>query len=158
MAIRGQQSLRFPAIVPTCHLQYLYPGPLIDHVLQGVGQEVLAEIGLRAQRSIDPLEQETVVAYIVEADVGQTRNGFLRLLDDPLHDSVLISHDHTEALKVLDLLRPDKALRLRMLRNHGQVRIKQRVHENDENGPADERLRQLDRSRRSVLNNLLNED
>src|SRR5690625_6655786 len=81
---------------------------MVDHILEGVGQVVFLTWTLRPlQDMVDTLEEEFPVADIVEADIGETRDRVLWLLDDPRHIPILVGHDHAIALVVLDLLRPD---------------------------------------------------
>ena len=104
---------------------------------------------------VDPLEQQGVVADVVEADVGEAGDGLLRLLDDASHRSVRVGYDNTVLPVVFNLLRPDDRAAFRRERPRGrQVGLEQGICEQDQQLAIRERLRQLDRPGSPILNGL----
>src|SRR5690606_13171698 len=110
MAVGLEQGVDLAGVVPAFDGLDAELCTAVDHVLEGVGQVVLGARAARAlARVLDPLEEQRVIADVVEADVRELRDGILRLLDDALHVAVAVGDDDTEALVVLDLLGPDHA-------------------------------------------------
>ena len=102
---------------------------------------------------VDALEEQGGVADVVEADVGETGDGLLRLLHDARHGAVRVAYDDAVLPVVFDLLRPDDRAPFRGERSRRrQVGFEQGVGEQDQQLAVRKRLRQLDRPRGPVLN------
>src|SRR5207244_6070843 len=104
----------------------------------------------------DALEQRLPILDVLQSDVRQPRDRRARFLHDALHIASRIGHDHAEPLVVLDLFHPDVAVRFGAL-HYAQVRLEQRVHEDDEYRAVDEGPREIDRPRGAIQRLLLDE-
>ena len=159
VAVGLQQGVELAAIVPAADFLDPDTGTVVDHVLEGVGQVILARLpGGPSHGVADTVEQQLPVPDVVEPNVGEPGDRVGRLFHDPCHVAVRVRHDDAEPLIIFHLLRPDHArsVRLEPL-DQRQVGIEQGVHEHDEHVGIDERLGQRHRSSRAVLDRLLHE-
>ena len=100
-------------------------------------------------------EHQFMVPDVVQADVGQLRDGLLRLLNDLLHIPGLIGEDDAVPLVVLDLPGPDDAGGVGLSVQHAEVRVEERIDEHDENRTRHMRFGEGDRVGRPPLRDLL---
>ena len=77
-----EKRIELATVVPPADFGGENPLAVLDHPLEGVGQEVLALILGRAEDVVDALPETVHRANIVEPDVGELRDGGLGLLDD----------------------------------------------------------------------------
>jgi hypothetical protein len=118
--------------------------------------ELAADPRRPAHHLRDPIEQRAPVANVVQADVGKPRDRRARLLDDAGHQPAFVRHQHPEPLVILDVLRPDDAVRVaRFHQRH--VGVEQRVHEHNQDRTIHIRPRQVDRAGGAIERLLLNE-
>src|ERR1700680_4540476 len=143
-------------VVPAFDIDDLDLGAFVDHVLERIGEKVFPLILRLLENVFDSLEQQLPVPHVVEPDVGTPRNRSLRLLDDLRHVAVFVGDNDSEPLVVLNFLDPDDSVCVHAL-HLGQIRIEDRIHENDEDGLVHVVARERDRPRRAVLHFLLNE-
>ena len=118
--------------------------PVVDHVLEGVGEVVLPLVRRGAQNVIDPLEQQLPVADVVQSDVGALGDRGRGLLDDPRHVPAGIGHDDAKALIIFDFFRPDDSIGLGRFDDR-EIGVEDRVDEDDEHRLVDVGPRQRHR-------------
>src|SRR5207237_9407736 len=113
MLIGFQQRVDLAAIVPAADFADVEFLSLIDHVLERVGEVELPTLPRRALHDvIDAVKQRAPILHVLQTDVRASRDWRAGLLDDLGHVSLLIRHDHAEALIVLHLFAPDDAVRI----------------------------------------------
>ncbi len=145
LPVRIEQRLELAAVPPVPHFGGQDPVAVIDHVLEGVREEVLAELRGLPHHVMDALEQQLPVADVVQPDVGQARDGLGWLLHDRRHAAVVVGEDHAKPLVVLDFLRPDDAIDVFALAYQSEIGVEQGIHEHDQDRPAHVRFGEANR-------------
>ncbi len=105
-----QQGVELAGIVPPAHLGGEDAAAVLDHVLECIGEIILALVGRRGQYVIDPGPERVHVPDVVKPYVGQLRHRFGGLLDDAGHEALVIGDHHSEALVVFHFLGPDDSV------------------------------------------------
>src|SRR6266480_80496 len=154
--VRFEHRLDLAGVVPPLDVDHFDLRPLLDHVLERVGQKILALILGLFEYPVYALEQELPVPDVVKANVRSLRDRRLRLLDDLRHVAILVGDDDAESLVVLDLLHPDDSIGVDAF-HLAQIGVEYRVHENDEHGLVDVVSCERNGAGSAVLNLLLDE-
>ena len=157
LTIRLEQRVELPRVEPSTHLDRLDPRTVVDHVLERIGEIVLALVGRLGEHVIDAFEEQPPIADEVEADIRLPGDRRGRLLDDARHEAVGVRHHDAEALVVLDLLGPDDAVGVGAIDDR-QIGVEDRIDEDDEDRLIDVGTGERDRTGRTVLYLLLDED
>src|ERR1700737_885542 len=155
--VRLDHRLDLASVVPALDIDDFDLRALVDHVLERVGEKILALILRLRQHVLDALVQQLPVLDVVKSDVGALGYRGLRLLDDLRHVAVLVGHDDAESLVVLYLLDPDDSISVDGL-HLGKVGVENRVDEDYEHRLIDVVPCERDGAGGAVLDFLLDEN